>query len=381
MIIVHYVFVNRFFQSSATSRIFSSFALQNFSVKIKSLLLLLPALCMVLPLRAQKKKSYQVCAVAFYNFENLFDTEDDPKNWGDDEFLPTGPYHYTEEIYHQKLHNLATVIRQLGTEVTPDGPALIGTAEIENDKVLEDLVRQPEIKERGYKFLHFDSPDSRGIDVAMLYNPKYLRVLSARTLNTDISQYGEKGGKTRDVLFVQGVLLGDTVNIFVNHWPSRRGGEAATAPLRAIAATVSKKVIDSLKAINPHTKAIVMGDLNDDPVDASVVKVLGARGDKSEVGLKGMYNPFVGFYKNGIGTLGYNDSWNLFDQIILSGSFLHPQKGTLQFYRAEVFNKEFLKSPFGQYKGYPLRSFSGTQWLNGYSDHFPTLVYLVKETN
>ena len=133
-----------------------------------------------------RKKKYQVAAVAFYNFENLFDTEDDPKNWGDNEFLPSGPYRYTNEIYQQKLHNLATVLQQLGRELTPDGPAIIGTAEIENDKVLEDLVSQPEIRARGYKFIHFDSPDSRGIDVAMLYNPKYFRVLSAKTLNTDI---------------------------------------------------------------------------------------------------------------------------------------------------------------------------------------------------
>ena len=134
-------------------------------------------------------------AIAFYNFENLFDTEDDPKNWGDDEFLPSGPYRYTNEIYQQKLHNLAFVIKQLGTDVTLDGPAIIGTAEIENDKVLEDLTQQPEIKERGYKFIHFDSPDSRGIDVAMLYNPKYFKVLFARTLNTDISQFGEKAAE------------------------------------------------------------------------------------------------------------------------------------------------------------------------------------------
>ncbi|HRO41777.1 MAG TPA: endonuclease/exonuclease/phosphatase [Flavipsychrobacter sp.] len=326
-----------------------------------------------------QKKNYQVSAIAFYNFENLFDTEDDPKNWGDDEFLPTGPYRYTQEIYEQKLHNLATVIKQLGTDVTPDGAAIIGTAEIENDKVLQDLTQQPEIKERGYKFIHFDSPDSRGIDVAMLYNPKYFKVLFARTLNTNISKFGEKGGKTRDVLYVNGVLLGDTINVFVNHWPSRRGGEAATAPLRAIAASVSKRIIDSLKAINPRTKSIVMGDFNDDPIDLSITKVLGATGEKNKVGKKGLFNPFVNFYKSGIGTLGYDDRWNLFDQIIISGSFLHASENEWKYYKAEVFNKEFLKNSFGRYKGYPHRSFDGNRWLNGYSDHFPTIVYFVKE--
>lgn len=326
---------------------------------------------------AQKKK-FQVSAVAFYNFENFFDYIDDPTNKGDDEFLPDGPYHYTKEIYEQKVHNLATVLKVLGTEVTPDGPAIIGTAEIENDKVLQDLVDQPELKERHYKFVHFESPDFRGIDVAMLYNPKYFQVLTARALKTDISQYGEKGGRTRDVLYVKGLLAGDTVNVFVNHWPSRRGGEAASAPLRAIAAAVSKRIIDSLMAVNPKTRVIDMGDLNDDPTSPSVVDVLNAKGDKKDVGLTGIYNPFVSFYKKGIGSLGYQDSWNLFDQIMLSGAFLQDDDSQWRFYKAEVFNKEFLKNQFGQYKGYPHRSFDGNNWINGYSDHFPTLVYLVR---
>ncbi len=190
---------------------------------------------------------------------------------------------------------------------------------------------------------------------------------------------GEKGGKTRDVLFVTGVLAGDTINVFVNHWPSRRGGEAATAPLRAIAANVSKRIIDSLMAKNPRTKAIIMGDLNDDPIDASVVKVLGAKGNRDKVAENELYNPWVSFYKNGTGTLSYNDSWNLFDQIIISGSFLQKEERQWQFYKAEVFNREFLKNKYGQYKGYPHRSFDiNNNWINGYSDHFPTIIYLIK---
>lgn len=325
-----------------------------------------------------QKKNYQVTAVAFYNFENLFDTNDDPNNRGDDEFLPNGPYHYTPDIYHQKLHNLATVLQRLGTDITPDGPAIIGTAEIENDQVLQDLTAQPEIKDRNYQFVHFDSPDSRGIDVAMLYNPKYFRVLAAEALKTDISQYGEKGGRTRDVLHVTGILSGDTVHVFVNHWPSRRGGEAASAPLRAIAAGVSKKVTDSLMKANPATKVIIMGDLNDDPTSPSVAKVLGATGNKEKVGQTGLFNPWVAFYNNGIGTLGYDDRWNLFDQIMISGQWLKEGDGHWKYYKAEVFNREFLRNNFGQYKGYPHRSFEGNNWANGYSDHFPTIIYMIK---
>ena len=324
-----------------------------------------------------QKKQYQISAVAFYNLENLYDTENDPKV-NDDEFTPTGPYRYTEEIYHQKLHNLATVISQLATDVTPDGPALIGHAEVENAKVLQDLIDQPELRDRHYQFVHFNSPDYRGIDVAMIYNPRYFKVLKAEALYTDIAATGEKGGKTRDVLHVTGVLSGDTTHVFVNHWPSRRGGEAASAPLRAIAANVSKHVIDSLMRVNPETHVILMGDLNDDPTDASLVKVLGAKGDKNKVKVNELYNPFVAFYNQGIGTLGYNDAWDLFDQIIVSGAFLQKNDAHWQFYKAEVFNRDFLKEKFGQYKGYPHRSFSGNTWINGYSDHFPTLVYIVK---
>lgn len=322
-----------------------------------------------------QKKNYQVAAVAFYNFENLYDTKDDPKK-ADEEFTPNGANAYTEEIYKQKLHNLATVLQQLGTDVTPDGPAIIGTAEIENEQVLRDLVAQPEIRNRNYGVILFEGPDARGIDCGMLYNPKYFKVLAGNSLHVDLSKFGD--GATRDVLYVTGLLCGDTVHVLVNHWPSRRGGEAASAPRRAAAAGVGRHVIDSLMAINPDTKVIIMGDLNDDPVDASVTKVLGANGDRKKVSRSGLFNPFTKFYKEGIGTLGYNDSWNLFDQIMISGGFLNEKSNGWQYHKAEVFNREFLKNKFGQYKGYPHRSFVGTTWMNGYSDHFPTLVYLVK---
>ncbi len=145
-----------------------------------------------------------------------------------------------------------------------------------------------------------------------------------------------------------------------------------------MAASVNRHIIDSLQSINPYTHIIVMGDLNDDPTDASVAKVLGAKGNKSKTGVNDLYNPFVRFYRKGIGTSGYDDRWNLFDQIILSSSFLLPGNNGLKFYKAEVFNRGFLKNAFGRYKGYPHRSFDGSQWLKGYSDHFPVLVYLLK---
>ncbi len=303
-----------------------------------------------------QKKELQINAVAFYNLENLFDTIDDPHKF-DEDFTPTGSYHYTSEIYERKLHNMATVLSQLAVEKTPEGPAFIGVSEIENETVLQDLIHQPELNARKLRIVHFESPDNRGIDVALLYNPKYFRVIDAKALPVEIVENGKRE-YTRDVLYVLDKLGDDTFHVFVNHWPSRRGGEAATVWKRAKAASVSKAIIDSIVAINPNAKAIVMGDLNDDPVDPSVAKTLGAVAEKSDVKPGGLYNPWINFYKKGIGTLGYNDSWDLFDQIILSYGFVKPDANNWRFYKAEVFNRNFLKNSFGKYKGYPHRSFS-----------------------
>lgn len=324
-----------------------------------------------------RKKAVQINAVAFYNLENLFDTIDDPKKY-DEDFTPAGPYHYTNEIYQKKLHNMAVVLSQLATENILIGPALIGLAEIENEKVLKDLLLQPELINKKWKIIHFESPDNRGIDVAMFYNPALFKILQAKALPVEITENGKRE-HTRDVLYVTGRLGEDTIHVFVNHWPSRRGGEAATIWRRDKAASVSKNIIDTIMKANPNAKAIVMGDLNDDPIDPSITKTLGAIGDISKINPGGLYNPWVNFYKKGIGTLAFNDSWNLFDQIILSYGFLNKNTGGWNFYKAEIFNRNFLKYSSGKNKGYPHRSFSGTTWMDGYSDHFPTIVYLVRE--
>lgn len=328
---------------------------------------------------AQKAKNMKVVAVAFYNLENFFDPADDP-NRNDEDFTPRGANAYTEAIFKQKAHNMAYAISKLATDVTPDGPAIIGVSEVENDVALQELVSQPEIKDRGYKFVWHYRSDRRGISNALLYNPKYFKVISSESLFVDIDKTNDpEHPTTRDVLHITGNLAGDTVHLFVNHWPSRRGGEAATKPLRAIAAGVAKKKIDSLMKENPQSRVILMGDLNDDPTDESVAKVLGAKGDKDEVTISQLYNPWVNFYKKGLGSLSYNDAWNLFDQIIISGIYVNKKNTSWRYYKAEVFSRDFLKENFGQYKGSPHRSYSGSTWINGYSDHFPTIIYLVKE--
>jgi hypothetical protein len=272
---------------------------------------------------------------------------------------------------------MAEVIVQLGTEYCPDGAALIGVCEVEDDKALKMLLSQTELKRRKYRFIRFDGPDRRGINVALLYNPTYFKTLEAKPININLKYAG--GGITRDVLLVKGILQGDTVFVLVNHWPSRSGGEAASAPKRAVAAEVNRQIVQQILELNPNAKIIVMGDLNDDPVSPSVVDVLGTTGTISKAHDKTLYNPWVKFYKQGIGTLSHNDKWNLFDQIILSSAWLSSNTGHWQYFQSSVFNKDFLITSFGKYRGYPHRSYSGNKWINGYSDHFPTIVYLIKD--
>lgn len=339
----------------------------------KTFLIACTALLVSLGSCAQKKNGHAL-AVAFYNCENLFDTQHDPgKN--DEEFTPEGKYHYTENIYHKKLHNIATAIQQLGTDEVAEGPAIIGLAEIENGHVLNDLISQPEIADRHYQYAWFDGPDERGIDVAMLYNPRYFKLIKATPLHVDLSGMGDKE-TTRDVLHVQGVMGGDTVDVFVNHWPSRRGEEGESDAKRATAAKVDRDAIDAIMKYKPNAKVIVMGDLNDNPTDISVTQALGAKGDKN-IGMNELYDPMAELYNNGQGTLAYKHHWDLFDQIIFSGAFL-KHVGKLQFGHAEIFNKDFLVDHYKHFEWQPHRSFAGMRWINGYSDHFPVVVYLSK---
>lgn len=321
---------------------------------------------------------YKVIAIGFYNCENLFDTLHDP-NKKDEDFTPDGSYHYTGKVYKEKLHNIATVLERMGTDVTPDGPAIVGLAEIENDRVLTDLVHQPEIARRQYEFAWFYTPDERGISTALLYNPKYLKVLYARPVHVPTEKLPGKRA-TRDILYVDGILAGDTVHILVNHWPSKSGGEGATAPGRKLAASVDKQLVDSLTQVNPHNKIILLGDFNDNPNSDGIEKVLAAKADKEDVALTDVYNPWINMYKKGLGTECYQAEWNLIDQVMLSGAFLDKGGDKWRYYNAEIFNRDFLINQVGHYKGQPHRSFTMSHvWDNGYSDHFPVLVYLVEK--
>lgn len=323
-------------------------------------------------------ESYDVVCIGFYNLENLFDTIYDPSLLVNEEFTPGSEKQWTDKRYHEKLANMAHVISKIATDITPDGPCLLGVSEIENRSVLEDLVLEEEIKDRDYHIVHYDSPDRRGVDVALLYQPKYFKVTNSASHTLRMAE--DTSWRTRDQLVVTGLLVGEEVSIIVNHWPSRSGGEKKSRPKRNAAGQLSRHIVDSLLAINPNAKILLMGDLNDDPINPSVKDFLRAKGNKDELEEGDLYNPMYKLYKDGIGSLAYRDSWNLFDQVIVSQGLLGEYSSDFKFYKAVVFNKNFMKQKEGAYKGYPYRTFAGGVYLGGYSDHFPVYVSLIRKS-
>ncbi len=327
---------------------------------------------------AQKK--YSVYAVGFYNQENLFDTcHDEGKN--DYEYLPTGSSRWNGLKYSHKLRNMAKVLADMGTDVLPDvGCAVIGLSEVENANVLNDLTSQEPLRARGYKYVHIEGPDSRGIDCAMLYNPSMFTVKKSTLLPYIPDETMSDNFRTRGFLTVTGELAGEPVTVIVCHWPSRFSGSS----YRERAALLVKNIKDSLINENPAMKVLVMGDMNDDPTNKSMKDVLGAKAEIKDVKDGDMYNPWYNILtKQGVGTLSYQGSWNLFDQIVLTPNMLNRDGkkdfSTLKFWKNQIFRRDYLFNNEGKYKGTPKRTHAGGIWLDGYSDHLPVVVYLVKE--
>lgn len=329
-------------------------------------------------LASGQKNDYKPMVVSFYNLENFYDTIDNPIV-NDEEFLPSGPRNYNSPIFWDKVNKLATVISQIGIEINPDGPAILGVAEIENDTVLNDLVRHKLIEKRNYKIVHYDSRDIRGVDVGLLYNPKYFKPEASDKLFVQLPGGSKDAYYTRDILWVKGKLDGETVHFYVNHWPSRSGGEERSAPAREAAAQVCKNHMDSILKLEPDARIIIMGDLNDDPVNNSVAGILNAKGKQKDVRKGGLFNPWTELYRRGIGTLAYQDAWGLFDQIIISHPFLEKEQNGSFFYQQHIFRREYMVENKGRYKGYPMRTWDGNTYRGGYSDHFPTYIVLLKK--
>jgi hypothetical protein len=350
--------------------------LQSMYMKIKYALLL----CIVIAGLSVgcDAQNYKAGIIGFYNLENLFDTIDTP-DVRDTEFTPGADKKWTGKRYWEKIDNMAHVIAQLGRAEGLPGPAILGVSEIENRLVLEDLVKADAIKHLNFEIVHYDSPDKRGVDVALLYQPRYFKVTNSSSVPLMIQ--GEDGERiyTRDQLVVSGIFDDEEMHFVVNHWPSRRGGESRSRPLRNEAAKLSRSIVDSILQINKKAKVVVMGDLNDDPNNESVELHLRAKGDPQKLKKTDMYNPMYKLFKNGIGTLAYRDQWNLFDQIILTPAFVGNNYSDYKFRVAKVYNDKSLTVSEGRYKGYPFRTYVGNSYKGGYSDHFPVYIMVIKE--
>ena len=341
----------------------------------RRLLLLFSAALLIQAVHAQQGDTrYVPRCIGFWNLENLYDTLDGPND--DAEYLPGAAKQWNTERYERKLQHEARVISEMGVDVFPEGLVGMGMCEVENLAVVEDLIHTPPLDKRGYRIVHHDSPDRRGVDVAFIYNPQYFTLLHEAVY--PLRDPNDSLFRTRDQLVVTGLLDGDTISVVVNHWPSRFGGEKRSLPKRALAAKLGRHIIDSLQAINSNARVLYMGDLNDDPVDPSVRKFLNTTGDKALATGSKLFNPMYDLYQKGIGTLAWRDSWNLFDQIIMTPSLVNATDDGYRFYGARVYNQPYLRQDEGNYTGYPLRTYVGDTYQGGYSDHFPVYVILVK---
>ena len=331
-----------------------------------------------LPASAQKK--YSVYGVGFYNQENLFDTcHDEGKR--DYDFLPTGSYKWNAMKYNHKLSNMSRALADMGTDVLPNiGCAIIGLAEVENSKALDDLIAQPALSARNYQYVHIEGPDRRGIDCALLYNPSLFSVKNTRLVPYVQKLKKDSAFYTRGFLTVSGTLADENVAVIVCHLPSR----FSESFYRELGAEQVKAIKDSLLNDDPNCKVFVMGDMNDDPIDKSMAGILRGKGNIKDVNQGDMYNPWYNILvKEGVGTLLYQGSWNLFDQILLTPNLLNKDDkkdfSSLKFWKNQIFKRDYLFQTEGKYKGSPKRTTAGGVWLDGYSDHLPVVVYLVKE--
>lgn len=326
------------------------------------------------------QKQYEIRTVGFYNLENLFDTENDTLI--NDEASPIMAIKEGREaIYEKKINNMAKVISEIGVAESKNSPAILGVAEVENKKVLEDLIQTDFLKNKNYEFIHYDSPDLRGIDVAFLYQPEYFKPTHSETF--ELRLWDEEGKRiyTRDQLLVSGYLDDELIHVIVNHWPSRRGGEEKSSHKREKAAYLNTQIIAKVRENDPNAKIIIMGDLNDDPTNASLKKVLKTKSKKAEVQKDDIYNPTEDMFRRGQNTLVYRDNINLFDQLLFTSPLLAPKNdySTYRMYKVIIFNPQYLTTQTGKYKGYPHRSFAGSNFINGYSDHYPIYMYLLRE--
>jgi len=310
---------------------------------------------------AKANEKPQKTCVAFYNIENLFDTEDDPHTL-DDDFTPKGFKNWNPKRYENKLRKIGGVIAKIGADKTNTAPSLIGLAEVENEEVVIALSETKALRDNNYGVAHFDSPDERGIDVALLYRKDDFEVTESRPINVYIETEPGLQDYTRDILYVHGRLHGNEVHILVNHWPSRRQGAEETEHKRIAVAERNREVIASITAVDPEARIIVMGDFNDGPRSTSV---------QQHLVQQDFYNPMIFLGTRYEGSLNHAFQWYLFDQIILSNNFMQLHRNPLRYDESKIYNDIGLTEFKGRFKGNPFRTYAGRRYLGGYSDHFP----------
>ena len=335
------------------------------------------------------KKNY---VIGFYNLENLFDTYDDPvKN--DEEFLPEGKNKWTEAKYQKKLQNMAKVIRSMKEE-NGAWHAVLGVSEIENRLVLEDLVMEPQIAEANYQIIHYDGPDRRGVDVALLYKPEVFKYIESESIpftfegsSIDFVMTKEQQDyfKTRDILMVHGTIDGEHFAFYVAHLPSRAGGKKGGNQLRDRGGEIMYDHAMMMQKKYPGIKIICMGDMNDNPTDPSMAVYLHGLEDKDKVNDEYFFSPFISMLKAGFGSLAYQGVWSIYDLLLVNNALANPEPGSFGLrqlhkkgYYGRIYNPKFLTNQQGQYKGTPFRTFSNGSFIGGYSDHYPTYIVITK---
>jgi len=313
--------------------------------------------------------------IMFYNAENLFDTYNDSLTQ-DDEFLPDGPKHWNYKRFVDKLNKLCKVIIAVGGWEPPE---IIGLCEIENISVLSKLIYDTPLSKYEYGIVHKDSPDTRGIDVALLYRRDKIDLLQESYFSIPFPWDSLK--KTRDILYFKGrTLKKDTLHIFINHWPSRYGGQLETEPYRIYASTILRNKVDSVFSLDKKPKIIIAGDFNDEPENKSLAEYLSAVNNpditSGEIEYDSLYNLSYSLLSNTkLGSYKYKSDWQVFDQFIVSGTLINSHNIITSPDDIHIFNAAFLLVKDEIYSGYrPFKTYRGYKYEGGFSDHLP--VYL-----
>lgn len=339
---------------------------------MKSILFALFMLVCTLMLSAQTAEK-QLFRVVSYNVENFFDCVDDSLT-NDAEYNPGGIRGWNYEKYETKQNHIARVISAIGGW---EPPALVGLCEVESRRCLLDLTRKSGLKNMAYRFVHFESPDPRGIDVALLYQPEVFKPISSKNIAIHFPE--QPLSRTRDLLYVSGLLpTSDTLHVFVCHFPSRLGGELESEDKRAYVASVLKANVDSIFMLQPSAKIIIMGDFNDYPVNRSLYEVLNAAKYEGSATIGSLYNLMFQLNATKRGSHKQDGEWGFLDQLIVSGSLLQTDSSV--FIRpsdVHVFEADFLLHSDDKYLGKkPFRTYNGAKYQAGYSDHLPVYVDL-----